>query len=193
MLAHELTHVQNRDVMIMTIASFFASIASFIVQMGFWFGLGFDDDDDNGPGIPGRDPRLRGRLPGLVRPDPDAVALPGVRRRSRLGDHHRAPELAQLGAAEDQRLDGSDPAARPARRLGRARRVLHLPAEGQAERLEPVLDAPAARGAARGAGAGSRRSCRAPPADGTARCPDRQAQAGQARPGPAVRDQRPPT
>src|SRR5437660_1040278 len=37
-LAHELTHVQNRDVMVMTIASFFASVASFIVQMGFWFG-----------------------------------------------------------------------------------------------------------------------------------------------------------
>jgi heat shock protein HtpX len=35
-LAHELTHVQNRDVMVMTIASFFASIAAFIVQMGFW-------------------------------------------------------------------------------------------------------------------------------------------------------------
>jgi heat shock protein HtpX len=50
-LAHELTHVQNRDVMIMTIASFFASIAAFIVQMGFWFGLGFDDNDDNGAGI----------------------------------------------------------------------------------------------------------------------------------------------
>jgi heat shock protein HtpX len=50
-LAHELTHVQNRDVLVMTIASFFASIASFIVQMGFWFGLGFDDRDDNGPGI----------------------------------------------------------------------------------------------------------------------------------------------
>jgi len=50
-LAHELTHVQNRDVMIMTIASFFASIASVIVQIGFWFGLGFDDNDDNGPGI----------------------------------------------------------------------------------------------------------------------------------------------
>ena len=50
-LAHELTHVQNRDVMIMTIASFFASIASFIVQIGFWFGLGFDDNDENGPGI----------------------------------------------------------------------------------------------------------------------------------------------
>ena len=49
-LAHELTHVQNRDVLVMTIASFFASIASFIVQMGFWFGGGFGgDDDDNGP------------------------------------------------------------------------------------------------------------------------------------------------
>ncbi len=50
-MAHELTHVQNRDVMVMTIASFFASVASFIVQMGFWFGGAFGgDDNDNGPG-----------------------------------------------------------------------------------------------------------------------------------------------
>ena len=48
-LGHELTHVQNRDVMVMTIASFFASIASFIVQMGFWFGAFGGDDEDNGP------------------------------------------------------------------------------------------------------------------------------------------------
>jgi heat shock protein HtpX len=48
-LAHELTHVQNRDVLVMTIASFFASIASFIVQIGFWFGGGLGDDDDSGP------------------------------------------------------------------------------------------------------------------------------------------------
>jgi heat shock protein HtpX len=50
-LAHELTHVQNRDVLVMTIASFFASIASFIVQMGLFFGGGFgnDNNDDNGP------------------------------------------------------------------------------------------------------------------------------------------------
>jgi heat shock protein HtpX len=47
-LAHELTHVQNRDVLVMTIASFFASIASFIVQMGFWFGAA-DDNDNSGP------------------------------------------------------------------------------------------------------------------------------------------------
>ena len=49
-LAHELTHVRNRDVLVMTIASFFASIAAFIVQMGFWFGGAFDNrDKNNGP------------------------------------------------------------------------------------------------------------------------------------------------
>jgi heat shock protein HtpX len=52
-LAHELTHIANRDVMLMTIASFFASIASFIVEIGFWFGGARrgSDNDDNGPGF----------------------------------------------------------------------------------------------------------------------------------------------
>ncbi|MEA2289813.1 MAG: heat shock protein HtpX [Solirubrobacteraceae bacterium] len=48
-LAHEISHVINRDVMIMTLASFFASIASMIVQFGFFFGGGQSDDDDEGP------------------------------------------------------------------------------------------------------------------------------------------------
>ena len=50
-MAHELTHVKNRDVMIMTIASFFAMVASTIVQFGFFFGGGHSyadaGDDDN--------------------------------------------------------------------------------------------------------------------------------------------------
>jgi len=53
-MAHELTHVQNRDVMVMTIASFFATVASFIVQFGFFFGGGFvggNSDDDDGPSM----------------------------------------------------------------------------------------------------------------------------------------------
>jgi len=50
-LGHELTHVQNRDVMVMTLASFFASIASFIVQIGFWFGGAFDEGDNNNAGF----------------------------------------------------------------------------------------------------------------------------------------------
>ena len=47
-MAHELTHIANRDVMVMTLAAFFASLASMIVQFGFFFG---GDDDDDGPGI----------------------------------------------------------------------------------------------------------------------------------------------
>jgi len=39
-LAHELTHLINRDVIVMTIASFFASIAALLVRFGFFFGGG---------------------------------------------------------------------------------------------------------------------------------------------------------
>jgi heat shock protein HtpX len=53
-MAHEITHIVNRDVMIMTLAGFFASIASMIVQFGFLFGGGGHSgggysDDDDGP------------------------------------------------------------------------------------------------------------------------------------------------
>src|SRR6185312_4229995 len=33
-MAHELTHIANRDVLVMTLAAFFASLASMIVQFG---------------------------------------------------------------------------------------------------------------------------------------------------------------
>jgi heat shock protein HtpX len=46
-MAHELTHVANRDVLVMTLAGFFATIAAYIVQFGFFFGGGHTDDDDN--------------------------------------------------------------------------------------------------------------------------------------------------
>ena len=47
-MAHELTHVKNRDVLIMTVASFFASLASMILQFSFFFGGGMGGDDDDG-------------------------------------------------------------------------------------------------------------------------------------------------
>jgi heat shock protein HtpX len=47
-IAHELTHVSNRDVMVMTLASFGAALASMILQFGFLFG-GSSSDDDDGP------------------------------------------------------------------------------------------------------------------------------------------------
>jgi heat shock protein HtpX len=49
-MAHELTHVANRDVMIMTLAAFFATIAAYIVQFGMFFGGGMGDDEE-GPGF----------------------------------------------------------------------------------------------------------------------------------------------
>lgn len=51
-MAHELTHVANRDVMVMTLAGFFATIAAYIVQFGFLFGgSASSSDDDDGPSM----------------------------------------------------------------------------------------------------------------------------------------------
>ncbi|MDQ4048960.1 MAG: M48 family metalloprotease, partial [Actinomycetota bacterium] len=43
-MAHELSHVKNRDVLIMTIASFFASVAAMMTQFGFFFGGGMSSN-----------------------------------------------------------------------------------------------------------------------------------------------------
>jgi heat shock protein HtpX len=45
-MAHELTHVINRDVMVMTLASFFASLAALILQFAFFFGGGYGSDEE---------------------------------------------------------------------------------------------------------------------------------------------------
>lgn len=49
-LAHEMTHIRNHDMTVMTMAGSFAAVASWIVQMSFWFGIGGGgrDDRDNG-------------------------------------------------------------------------------------------------------------------------------------------------
>jgi heat shock protein HtpX len=52
-LAHELSHVANRDVLIMTVASFFAMLAALLTRFGLYGGLfsGGDRNRDNGPPI----------------------------------------------------------------------------------------------------------------------------------------------
>jgi heat shock protein HtpX len=50
-LGHELTHIRNRDMIVMTMAGSFAAVAAFILQWGFWFGLGSRDDRDSGNGF----------------------------------------------------------------------------------------------------------------------------------------------
>jgi len=47
-LAHEMTHIKHRDVAVITFASFFATVAAFIMQWGFWLGMmGGDRRDEN--------------------------------------------------------------------------------------------------------------------------------------------------
>jgi heat shock protein HtpX len=45
-MAHELTHVINRDVMVMTLAGFFASLAALILQFAFFFGGGGNSEEE---------------------------------------------------------------------------------------------------------------------------------------------------
>ena len=52
-LAHELSHVANRDVLVMTLASFFAMLAAMLTRFGLYFGMfgGGDRRDNNGPPV----------------------------------------------------------------------------------------------------------------------------------------------
>jgi heat shock protein HtpX len=47
-LAHELSHIGNRDVAIMTIASFFSMVASYVAQMAAWGGMLGDRNREGG-------------------------------------------------------------------------------------------------------------------------------------------------
>ena len=54
-IAHELTHIRNRDVLVLTLASIFATVAGYLMQFGFYGGLygggggmGYGRDRNNG-------------------------------------------------------------------------------------------------------------------------------------------------
>src|ERR687884_318256 len=52
-LAHELSHVANRDVLVMTVASFFAMLAAMLTRFGLYagmFGGGYSNRDNNNGG-----------------------------------------------------------------------------------------------------------------------------------------------
>ena len=53
-LAHELSHIANRDVLVMTLASFFAMLAAMLTRFGLYAGMwggGNDRRDNNGPPV----------------------------------------------------------------------------------------------------------------------------------------------
>jgi heat shock protein HtpX len=53
-LAHELSHIANRDVLVMTIASFFAMLAALLTRFGLYSGMfgGFGGNRDNNNSVP---------------------------------------------------------------------------------------------------------------------------------------------
>ena len=53
-IAHELSHIANRDVLTMTIASFFAMLAAMLMRFGMYSGMfgGFGNNRDNQNGLP---------------------------------------------------------------------------------------------------------------------------------------------
>src|SRR4051812_2783012 len=55
-LAHELSHIANRDVLVMTLASFFAMLAAMLTRFGFYAGMfggfGGNNRDNNNNGVP---------------------------------------------------------------------------------------------------------------------------------------------
>jgi heat shock protein HtpX len=50
-LAHELGHVRNRDILTSSIAATLAGAITMLARMGLWFGFGGDRDRDRGGGI----------------------------------------------------------------------------------------------------------------------------------------------
>jgi heat shock protein HtpX len=53
-LAHELSHIANRDVLVMTVASFFAMLAAMLTRIGLYSGMfgGFGGNRDNNNQVP---------------------------------------------------------------------------------------------------------------------------------------------
>ncbi len=120
-LAHELSHIANRDVLVMTVASFFAMLAAMITRFGLYFGMwgggfggGNRSNNNNQGGVPVwlivfavSVDRLRDQL----RPHPHDLALPRVRGRPRLGTDHRRAGEPDERAPEDLEQHHADPAS----------------------------------------------------------------------------------
>ena len=109
-LAHEMTHILNRDMLVMTVATFFSMVAALlIVQNFFWISMmgGWrrygGGATTSGEGLLLALARLGCHLCAELHPDPRALPLPRVGGGPRLRAHHRRPGEPRLGAAAHQR------------------------------------------------------------------------------------------
>ncbi len=142
-MAHELSHIANRDVMIMTLASFFASVAAMILQFGFMFGGGHHGgDDDDGPGF------LAVIMVSLAVYVISFFLMQALSRYREFSADRGAAVLTGRPSALASALMkisggyGPHPEAGPAR-LHRDGGVLHLPRRREVGARQPVRHAPA--------------------------------------------------
>ena len=123
-LAHELSHVAHRDVLVMTVASSAGIAAGLLMRFTQFGGLGRSRNSSALPVVLvvlAREPaRLRRELPAAA----PAVALPRAERRPRGRLPHAQAGGTGVGPAEDQRRVRRHPHARPARRQ-RGERAVH--------------------------------------------------------------------
>ena len=112
-LAHELAHIGNRDVLIMTMAGF-AMVAGMLTRFAMYGGLfGGGRDRDNGPPV-----WLIVMLVSVVTYFLSYILIRAisryreVHRRPRRRTHHRGARAPDERAAEDHRNHGPDSAAR---------------------------------------------------------------------------------
>ena len=159
-MAHELSHVKHRDVLIMTIASFFASIAAIILQFGFFFGGGGDNDDN--PSI------IVVLLVSFVVYIVSFFLMLALSRYREFAADRGAAVITGRPSALSSALVKISGAMQTCpttdlREVGAHERLLHRPSERQGRDAVALLDSPA-DGEAHPAPADARgRNCRAPP------------------------------
>ena len=119
-IAHELAHIKNRDILTMTVAATVAGAISMLAQFGFFFGGG--RDRDNGDGAARHDPRGDLRAAGGdADPDDDQPDAGIFRRPAGGGDQRQAAGAGERARARSRPMPGASrcrppSATRPRRR-----------------------------------------------------------------------------
>ena len=152
MLAHELSHIANRDVLVMTVAVFFAMLAALLTRIGLYSGMfgGLGGNRDNNNSVP---VWLIVLVVSVVTYFLSQILILAISRyREFAADRGSAlitgaPEYLMSALQKIASQHHPDPAAGPARGRG-DERVLHHPDQLAQARRRALHDAPAAREAA---------------------------------------------
>jgi len=135
-LAHELTHVINRDVMVMTLAGFFASLAALILQFAFFFGGGSGGEE-------GEEDIFIVVIASAIVYTVSFLLMralsryPRVRGRPRRGGSDRAPKRLGVGVDQGDRDDGAGAESGSALG-GKLERVLHRAGQDEEIAVQPL-------------------------------------------------------